>query len=250
MHNRLKINKLLIVFFLSILTGCTTVYNPATGRQETLLYDTEDEVRLGNSLDNELRKKLKLSDEFLTKTRLERIGNKIAHASDRQDLTYYFRAVEDKDLNAFAIPGGFVYVNSGLMDNATDDELACVLGHEIGHVAARHSIKRMQVMLPLQLLIAIGVGLSGQKQAGQLADEIIYLGGLHYSRQDETLADKLAVRYSKRASFNPYGMVTFLEKLKVEAQKQGPDFTPVILRSHPGVDERIRDVKKEIELKN
>ena len=74
-------------------------------------------------------------------------GKKVSVSSDRLDLAYQFKIIKDKELNAFAIPGGFIYVNSGLLEAANNDELACVLAHEIGHVAARHSVKKLQAVL-------------------------------------------------------------------------------------------------------
>lgn len=244
-----RINNSIIILLISALSGCTTVYNPATGRPERLFYDTREEVALGVNLDKELQNKLKISNNYFMKMRLEKIGNKVAAASDRQDLVYHFRLIVDKDLNAFAIPGGYIYVNNALMEAANDDELACVLAHEIGHVAAKHSIKRMQAVLPYELTMAIIAGVTGQSEIVQLADMIIANPViLHYSRQDELFADKLSVRYTKRAGYNPYGMVTFFEKLKEEAEKKGSNINIEILSSHPDLDKRIEFVKKEIEL--
>ena len=225
------------------------MYNPATQRTERLLYNTQEEVKLGAGLDQELQKQLKISNNTAMKSRLERIGKKIAAASDRQDLVYYFRIVEDKDLNAFAIPGGYVYVHTALMESATDDELACVLAHEVGHIAAKHSIKQMQGVLPYQITMAVVAGVTGAGDAVQLVDMIIANPLiLHYSRTDELFADKLSVRYSRRADFNPYGSVTFFEKLKKEAQNKGPALKIEILSSHPDLDKRIKLIKEEIAL--
>lgn len=248
MRNRPKIFKdLLFLIVLSFLSGCTTVYNPATGRTESLLYDTGEEVRLGDELDKELQKKLKISDSFLNKARVERIGERIARASDRQDLSYHFRVVIDEDLNAFAIPGGYIYVDSGLIEAATDDELACVLAHEVGHVAAKHSIKQLQAAIPYQVTMAIIAGATKNAAVVQLADTIIANPVfLHYSRNDELFADKLAVRYAKRAKFDPNGMITFFEKLKEELKRKGAGLEIEILSSHPDLDKRIEFIKEEI----
>ena len=141
------------------ISGCATIYNPATQRKEFYLINTGQEVGMGQEMDAELHKKLKVLNNPLMQMRLDRIGNRIAAVSDRQDLTYTFRVVEDKELNAFAIPGGFVYVNSALMNLATDDELAGVVAHEIGHVAARHSVKRLQTALGYQIVMGIALEL-------------------------------------------------------------------------------------------
>jgi len=228
-------------------SGCVTIYNPATQKKETLLIDTASEVALGADMDLEIQRKLKIVTDPQRQYRLAGIGDRVASSSDRQDLVYRFKIIKDDELNAFAIPGGFIYVNSGLMDAATDDELAGVLAHEIGHIACRHSVKKLQADLGYQLIMGIVFGLSGQNTMGRAMDIVFGLTSLGYSRKDEFLADKLAVRYAKRAGFNPYGIVTFFEKLKAEAQNKGPDFNLVFLSSHPPIAERIKNVQLEID---
>jgi predicted Zn-dependent protease len=223
-----------------------TVYNPATGRKETLLIDTESEVALGKDIDKQMPQKVKILNDYALQQRLEGIGKRVATVSDRQDLAYYFRVVDDKELNAFAVPGGFIYVNSGLINASTDDELACVVAHEIGHVAARHSVKQAQSAMGYQLLMGIALGISGQQQIAQATDIVYNLISLGYSREDELLADMLSVRYAKRANFNPYGTVTFLEKLKREVAEKGANLRIEFLSSHPDLDARIAKVKEEI----
>ena len=236
-----------IVLFL-FLSGCITIYNPATERKETLLIDTQEEVSMGADMDVQMQKKLKVLNDPQMQYRLDYIGRKIGSASDRQDLSYHFRIVKDKDFNAFALPGGFIYVNSGLMEVATDDELACVLAHEVGHIAARHSVKKLQAGMGYQIILAIALGASNQQSMASAINIVFDLVNLGYSRKDELLADKLSVRYAKRAGFNPFGMVTFFEKLKKQSQEKGTDFNLVFLSSHPPIEERIKRVENEIVL--
>ncbi|MBU1125852.1 MAG: M48 family metalloprotease [Candidatus Omnitrophica bacterium] len=228
------------------MAGCVTIYNPATQRNETLLIDTASEVKLGAQMDQQLQKEIKWEKDPLMVQRLTAIGKKIAAGSDRNDITYQFRVVKDKEFNAFAIPGGYVYVNSGLLEATNEDELACVLAHEIGHIAARHSVKRLQAVLGYQLILGIIFKTGEADSVGQALDVVFNLVNLGYSRQDEYLADKLGVRYARRAGFNPFGMVTFFEKLQKEAQKKGTGFNLVFLSSHPPIEERIKQVKAEI----
>ena len=247
MQNKSKISNFFVFIFVVIsLSGCVTIYNPATQRRETLLIDTQEEVLLGGDMDQEIQKKLKVLVDPQMQHRLDIIGNKVASASDRTDLSYQFRIVNDKELNAFAIPGGFIYVNSGLMNVANNDELACVLGHELGHIAARHSVKRLQTTLGYQIIMSIALGIGGNTSMGQATDVVFSLVNLGYSRKDESLADRLSVKYARRAGFNPYGAVTFFEKLKKEAQAQGPNFNLVFLSSHPPIEERIKNIQEEI----
>jgi len=247
MRNRLKISNCVILATLAfLLSGCVTIYNAATGKRETLFIDTAHEVSLGSDMDKEIQKKLKILQDQKKQERLNYIGNRVAGFSDRQDLTYQFRVIDDKEFNAFAIPGGFIYVNSGLMNAATDDELACVLGHEIGHVAARHSVKKLQAALGYQLVLGIALGISGQRAMAQAMDVFFDLTSLSYSRKDETWADKLAVKYARLSGFNPYGMITFFRKLQKEAQNKGGSLNIELFSSHPDLEKRIKNVEKEI----
>lgn len=229
-----------------LIAGCVTIYNPATERKETFFIDTNSEVSLGRDMTKQIEKKYKLSTDARLKQRVEKTGQRIAAASDRQDLQYQFNVIQDKELNAFALPGGFIYVNSGLMNAATDDELACVLAHEVGHIAARHSVKKLQATLGYQLVLSLALGVTGQQAMGSAMDVVYGLINLGYSRQDEMLSDKLSVKYAKRAGFNPYGMITFFEKLKKDSETQGGHYKPVFLSSHPATDERIQNVYNEI----
>jgi predicted Zn-dependent protease len=244
------VKDLLIIFVVLFFSGCVTIYNPATERRETLLIDTAKEVSLGRDMDAQVRQKMKILNNPVMQIRLDSIGKRIASVSDRQDLEYHFGIVQDKEFNAFALPGGFIYVNSGLMDAATDDELACVLAHEIGHVAARHSVKQLQTALGYQLVLGIALGISGQQVMGQAMNVVYNLINLGYSRKDESLSDKLAIKYAKKAGYNPRAMVTFFEKLKKQSGTKTSHYNPAFLSSHPPIDERIKNVENEIAIQN
>jgi predicted Zn-dependent protease len=252
---KIKINNLRIYFFVLalasiMLNGCATIYNPATQKNELLLINTESEVAIGKDMDTQVQKKYKILTDYQMQRRLDSIGNKVALSSDRKDLTYHFKLINDKEFNAFTIPGGYLYVNSGLMNAATDDELACVVAHEIGHVAARHSVKKLQAALGYQLIMGIALGISGQQTMASAMDVVFNLAILGYSREDELLADRLAVRYSKKSGFDPYGMVTFFKKLQSEADKKGGKLNIELFNSHPDIEKRIKNVEKEIAFYN
>jgi len=246
MPNRSKISNYILALNILLLGGCVTIYNPATQKREILLIDTKSEVALGRDMDRQVQNKFKILQDAKRQSRLDNISIKVSGASDRQDLAYHFKIINDKEFNAFAIPGGYIYVNAGLMDAATDDELACVLGHEIGHVAARHSVKQLQANLGYQIIMSIALGLSGQQEMGQAMDIVFNLASMGYSRKDESLADKLAVKYARRSGFSPYGMITFFRKLQKEAEKKGNDLHIEFLSSHPDLEERIKNVEHEI----
>lgn len=236
---------LAVTFFIC---GCATIYNPATEKEEFIFINTQSEVSLGKLISKQVELQYPLSKDKKKLNRLNLIGDKIARVSDRQDLRYYLKVVKDKELNAFSLPGGFVYINSGLMEKADDDELACVIAHEIGHIAARHAIKKLQVALGYRLIISLALRNASSIELSRAVNTVYSLISLGYSREDERLSDRLAVKYAFSAKFNPEGMVTFFEKLKAEKKEKGLNYHIVLLESHPAVDERINNVKKEIEL--
>ncbi|MEW6170072.1 MAG: M48 family metallopeptidase [Candidatus Omnitrophota bacterium] len=243
----MKLIKIVICIFFSLgLFGCATTYNPVTGRGELIFISTPTEVSLGKSIAKQIAWEKRLINEGNELERIKKIGKKLAHFSDRQDLEYHFFLVKDKEFNAFAVPGGFIYVNSGLADAANDNELACVIAHEIVHVAARHSVKHLQASLGYQILISAALGGENQATTRQISNMIFNLSQLGYSRGDETLADLVGVKYAYLAGYDPDGMVTFFQKLKAEATKRGQAIPAEIFSSHPDIDKRIQTVEAEI----
>ena len=232
---------LLFLLVVSVLvSGCATIINPATGKKEFIMIGTQEEMSIGDQVAAEVESKFKVSRDEVLIERAGRIGLRIAKVSDRQDLDYHFRVLEDKDPNALSTPGGHVYVNSGLMEKANDDELAAVIAHEVGHVAARHSVKAMQANMATSLVTALAFStVETKKEVRQGAAVALNLIMLGYSREDEFEADKLGIRYAYYAGFDPDGMVTFLEKL--QAQNKSPfDKGLVYLKSHPLYSDRIQ----------
>ncbi len=231
-----------------LIGGCATIYNPATQRNEFILIDTASEVSLGNAMSKQISGESKISNDPILNARLNRIGQKVAASSDRNDLKYQFFVVENNDLNAFALPGGFVYVHSAVLKEANDDELACVLAHEIGHIAARHSVKRLQVVLGYQIVMSLAFSKSSSVDLYRAIDVVFNVVSLGYSREDERLADRLAVKYAYKSRHNPEAMISFFNKLKAQSSQRGQGYNLVFLSSHTPIDERINNVKKEVSL--
>ncbi|MDD5129117.1 MAG: Maf family nucleotide pyrophosphatase [Candidatus Omnitrophica bacterium] len=243
-----KLDLKFFVFFLAtlFLCGCSTEYNLATKQEEKYYYSTDKEVQMGRSIDLQVVKQYKISADPLQQKRVEDIGKKIAAVSDRKEIDYHFRVLEDEQVNAVSLPGGYVYVNSGLLDKVSnDDELACVLAHEVGHIVARHSIKKLQAMQGysvLRLLVAVAPGTGDVGTAADAAFTQFLLG---YSREDELLADQLGARYAKLAGYDPRGMITFLGKLQ-DINRRMPIQEKSYYKTHPYVPDRIRVVKEEL----
>ncbi len=230
------------------LQGCTT-FNPATGRNEFIFISTDYEIELGKNMQEEVLKQYKLSNDAENVARVQRIGERVARVSDRQDYKYHFYLLDSKEINAFTMPGGNVYFFSGLMEKlSTDDEIAAVLSHEVGHCAARHVIKKFQAGMGYNLIAALVLSRLESESTQQLAQEAGNAGmGLvmnAYGRQDEYQADSLGVKYMYLAGYNLDGMINTLNVLKKEGETSN---TPAILRTHPYVEDRIKAVQKEID---
>ena len=178
--------------------------------------------------------------------RVEDIGKKIASACDRKEIDYHFYVLEDDEVNAVSLPGGYVYINRGLIDKvASDDELAGVIAHEVGHIVARHSIKKLQAMQAYSILSLLVVAAHGSGDIGGAADAAFTSLLLGYAREDELLADRLGTRYEKLAGYNPRGMIDFLTKLQ-EINRRGPLRPRSYFKTHPYIPDRIRVVKQEL----
>lgn len=241
-------NLLIICIIISLTSQCLGEYNLATKQEEHLFFSTAGEVKLGRSLARQIDEKFEVSKDIKLSERVERIGKKIASVCERKDIAYSFTVLESDKANAFALPGGYVYINRGLLEEIdSDDEIAACLAHEISHIVARHSVKRLQASLGYNLLSLIALAATKDvrfKRGTDLAFNQLMLG---YSREDELLADRLSVKYLRKAGYGPEGVITLLEKLKM-IKKEAPlqPLLPAYARSHPYITERIAAAKKEI----
>jgi predicted Zn-dependent protease len=232
---------LFILMMFSI--GCVTIYNPATQRKEIYFIDDSAEILIGKNLTSQiLRENKVIKDENLI-AYLRGIGGRVARVSDREYLKYNFFILEGKELNAFSLPGGYIFVNKGLIDRANKDELAFVLAHEIAHVCARHAVKKLQVSLGMSLILNLALRNPKYIDIKRGIDVVYDLITLGYSRSDELLADSLGVTYSYKAGFDPNGAITLLDKLR----REGKGYIFVFLSSHPPPNDRIKNVKNKIE---
>ncbi len=239
----------ILVFLLS---GCASIgtYNPATGRKEFIAISTASEVNMGRNVHRELIKKYGLSNNKGKLERLRAIGRRLAACSDRRDYEYNFYLLQKDTLNAFTTPGGNIYMFEGLYDKLeTDDEIAATLAHEIGHCAAKHVAKRLQATLGYNIISSlifsqIKIKDKKKKSIAYATNSIMSVVMLGYSREDEYMADSLGIKYMYLAGYAPEGMLKALKVLKENSK--GPE-GPLILRSHPYLDDRITQAKIEIQ---
>lgn len=234
---------LLMMFFL---IGCVTEYNLATGKEETLMYTTEKEVKIGEKVAAQIEKQYDVITDVDVNERVERILDKIVAVSDRRDLVYFIKVLDDDELlNAASIPGGYVYLFSGLMEKIeNDDQLAGVIAHEVGHITAKHGLKRLQASYGALLIQVLAVEAGGGRVASGVNLALTSLFTEH-SQKAEFESDRLGVKYMQKAGYDPKEMIKFLEIIKKENAKE-PIRRFSYWKTHPHVTKRIAVVNQEI----
>ncbi len=241
-----------------LLAACASTPPDQAPQEGEKLLTEEEEIKFGYYVDQAI------TDEFIVLKnarltgQIEAIGRRLVAVSHRPELPFTFRVLNDEMVNAFAGPGGFVYVTTGLLDIfESKDELAAVLAHEIGHVTAKHSLRalinaqRAQGALFLVNIVgALASAVTGAP-AGNLTNAVGYVTTLMvyqgYSRSFESQSDRLGLRYMSQAGFDPEAMVTVFEKFMKHEEEKDLKKPPTILSSHPGMEERVEEVKAVIE---
>ncbi len=208
------------------------------------IFSTDQEVNMGQEFSKEIEKQLTLLDNEEWQNYISEVGNKLVSVCDRQDIEYSFKIVDDSaTVNAFALPGGFIYLYSGLLKKADNEaEVAGVIAHEIGHVVGKHGMKKLTSIYGYQLVIALALGGDTRQVERMVTDVIVGAGMLKYGRSNEFEADRLGVNYSYAAGYDPSGLVTFFEKLSNLHNTQ-PSALEKMLSTHPMPEDRINNAK-------
>ncbi|MCL4524352.1 MAG: M48 family metallopeptidase [Acidobacteria bacterium] len=213
------------------------------------LYSLEKEMAMGKYYANEIERTAKLVDDPVVAEYVNRVGQNLVKNSDAK-VPFTIKVIDSDELNAFALPGGFFYVNSGLILAADEEaEMAGVMAHEIAHVTARHVTKNMTkaeianwAMLPLLIFGPAGWTGYGIYQASNF---LIPMTFLKFSRDAEREADFLGLQYMYAAGYDPNAYVSFFEKIRAQ-EKRSPGSIPKVFASHPPTPERIQNTQKEI----
>ena len=230
------------------ITGCTE--NPELGRSQFLLVSDAQLAELGAATWTNVKKQERVSSDASLNRRLEKIGTKCVDAARKGDLDWEFAVFDNPEVNAFAIPGGKVGFYSGIFDvMENDDQVATVMGHEVGHVAARHSAERYSQQLAAGVFVtAVSAALAtsdleyGKEIAGVLGAGVTFGVILPYSRQHEYEADALGVRYMTEADYNPNQAVRFWQNMTEQSKRQPLEF----MSTHPSDENRIAAIQRQI----
>jgi Zn-dependent protease with chaperone function/uncharacterized membrane protein (UPF0127 family) len=218
-----------------------------TGCPDFNVLSTQEEIAIGQQVAAKVEEKEKVYANPAVQAYVSRVTQRITRVADRQDVPYQIKVLEDhKQINAFAGPGGFMYVYTGLLRLASSEaELASVLAHETGHVVAKHSAKALSNMLLVEQLSGLVLG-SEPHIAGQLAGQLVAGAGMaQMSRGAEHEADRYAVAYLKRAGYDPRALLTFFEKMN-SMKKQQPSAISSLFASHPPTEDRVAHVRSLI----
>jgi predicted Zn-dependent protease len=232
-----------IVLFL-LLNSCAK--NPVTGHRDLMLVSTEQEIAMGQQSDPEIQRYMGVYDDARLQQFINEKGQQMAAVSHRKDLKYQFRVVDSPVVNAFAVPGGYVYFTRGIMAYFNNEaEFAGVLGHEIGHITARHSAKQYSNAMLAQLGLAAGMIISPElAQFGDLANTGVQLLFLKFGRDAESQSDQLGVEYSTKIGYDAEEMAGFFSTLDRLRKNAGGEEVPTFMSTHPDPLDREAKVGK------
>ena len=240
MRTRVPLPRLAIPFSLFIgLASCAT--NPATGGKMLSLVSESQEIQMGQQFASQVEAAMPLVDDPQLQQYVESVGLSLAAVSERPDIPWSFRIVDDPVVNAFALPGGPVYVTRGILAHfSSEAEMAAVLGHEIGHITARHSVEQMSRAQLAGIGLAVGSILSRDvARYSGLASQGLQVLFLSFGRDDEHESDMLGVRYAGRKGYDVRESVTMHEKLGQLTEMSGGGGIPSWLSTHPSSEDRI-----------
>jgi predicted Zn-dependent protease len=237
--------RLSLLLLLAVVTvGCA--HNPVTGKNQLSLVSRDQEIQMGQQAKQEVVQSIGLVKDPALEQYVSSVGMKMAKVSERPDLPWSFQVVDDAAVNAFALPGGPVFVTRGLLTHITNEaELAAVLGHEIGHITAKHSVSQISKAQLAQMGLGIGSIFVPEKLRGlgQLASAGAALLFLKFGRDDESQADRLGFRYALNQHYDVRQMIDLFQMLDAVGGKEAGRL-PEWLSTHPNPENRVAATEK------
>ncbi len=233
---------------LAFATACAT--NPVTGRRELSFMSEAQEISIGQESDPQIKEEMGVYNDAALQQYVSEIGMRMAKISERPNLPWRFTVVDVPAVNAFAVPGGFIYITRGILPFLDSEaELAGVLGHEIGHVTARHSAQQYTRQVSGQVgLVALGIFVPAARPFGELSGQALGVLFLRYGRDDELQADQLGARYESTLGWDPAGVPAFLSTLGRLDQAAGDRRgVPNWLSTHPEPLARVKDIQPVVD---
>ncbi|MFC1737611.1 M48 family metalloprotease [Planctomycetota bacterium] len=225
------------------LSGCAV--NPITGQKHLNFFTPQQEVEIGRKYAPQIEEQMGGKIENVTlQNYLDNVGQKIARVSHTRQWEYHFYALEDKSVNAFALPGGYVFITRGMLEKLNSEaQLASILAHETVHVVARHSSRAMTKQIGYQMVLSTITSEETSKTVLNVADLTWQIVGLKYSRADEQEADVTGLDYLVSAGYNPYAMVETMQMLQSQQKTRPIEF----LSTHPVPENRIEYLTRKIQ---
>jgi predicted Zn-dependent protease len=232
------------VTLLALVVACAT--NPVTGQRELTLMSASQEIAIGKDADQQVRQEMGVYNEPSLQRYISDIGQRMAKISERPQLPWQFAVVDQPAVNAFAIPGGFIYLTRGILPFLDNEaELAGVIGHEIGHVTARHSVQQYTRQIGGTIgLTALGIFVPAARPFGDVAGAGLSVLFLKYGRDDERQSDSLGARYASTIGFDPAGVPAFLSTIgRLDEAAGDRKGVPNFLSTHPDPLSRVAEVQ-------
>src|SRR5574340_13310 len=241
----------------SLLAGCAQ--NPVTGKSDFVMMSESEEIAIGRQYDEQvIKKQYRAYESKALQDYVDRVGQKLATQSHRPDLQYHFSVLDTPEINAFALPGGYVYVTRGILAYLNSEaELAAVVGHEIGHVTARHGVRQQSAAQAANLGLTIASIFVPELNTNIAQNLTNLLGGAllsGYGREHELEADRLGAQYLARTDYDPQAMIRVVGVLKNQelkdaelARQEGrePRRYSGLFATHPDNDTRLKQVVGE-----
>jgi predicted Zn-dependent protease len=239
-----------LIALTAITTGCAV--NPVTGDRDFVTISESDEIAQGRRYHQSIVAQYGIYDDPALQKYVNQIGQALAAQSHRNHLEYTFTVLDSPDINAFALPGGYIYITRGIMAYLNSEaEIAGVLGHEIGHVTARHSVRQQSGQLASGLLNVFVTLATGSQSIGQLSNQLTTGIVRGYGRKHELEADKLGAQYLHKIGYNPESMLDVIgvlkdqevyEKALAKKQNRQPNIYHGVYSTHPRNDSRLKTV--------